>query len=82
MSGKRVQRNLFYFSTKIVYFWIVSCIILVHVQSEFQYSVHHLFAGMAVVLENHAAVYTDGRYFLQAENELDCNWILLKEGIP
>ncbi|XP_063405041.1 xaa-Pro aminopeptidase ApepP-like isoform X2 [Mytilus trossulus] len=32
----------------------------------------------AVVLENKAALWTDGRYFLQAEDELDCNWILMK----
>jgi len=27
-----------------------------------------------------AAVWTDGRYFIQAENQLDCNWILMKQG--
>lgn len=36
--------------------------------------------GYAVVLEDKAALWTDGRYFLQAENELDCNWILMKDG--
>jgi len=25
-------------------------------------------------------VWTDGRYFIQAENQLDCNWILMKQG--
>ncbi|CAC5378203.1 pepP [Mytilus coruscus] len=34
--------------------------------------------AIAVVLENKAALWTDGRYFLQAEDELDCNWILMK----
>ena len=29
-----------------------------------------------------AALWTDGRYFIQAENQLDCNWILMKEGEP
>ncbi|XP_052709369.1 uncharacterized protein LOC128184084 isoform X3 [Crassostrea angulata] len=36
--------------------------------------------GLAVVTRDQAAVWTDGRYFLQAENELDCNWILMKMG--
>ena len=27
-----------------------------------------------------AALWTDGRYFLQADMELDCNWLLQKEG--
>lgn len=29
-----------------------------------------------------AALWTDGRYFIQAENQLDCNWILMKQGEP
>jgi Xaa-Pro aminopeptidase len=37
-------------------------------------------AGTAVITKDAAAVWTDGRYFLQAENELDCNWILMKQG--
>ncbi|XP_023223653.1 probable Xaa-Pro aminopeptidase P [Centruroides sculpturatus] len=36
-------------------------------------------AGTAVVLLNKAALWTDSRYFLQAEDELDCNWILMKQ---
>lgn len=28
-----------------------------------------------------AALWTDGRYFLQATNQLDANWILMKGGI-
>ncbi|KAL3884061.1 hypothetical protein ACJMK2_030284 [Sinanodonta woodiana] len=40
-------------------------------------------AGTAVVtgqLYNKSALWTDGRYFLQAEAELDCNWILMRQG--
>ena len=37
-----------------------------------------VFLATAVVLEHKAALWTDGRYFLQAEDELDCNWILMK----
>ncbi|XP_033740983.1 xaa-Pro aminopeptidase 1-like isoform X3 [Pecten maximus] len=37
-------------------------------------------AGRAVILQNKAALWTDGRYFLQAEDELDCNWILMRQG--
>lgn len=38
--------------------------------------------GLAVVTRDQAAIWTDGRYFLQAEDELDCNWILMKMGEP
>ena len=27
-----------------------------------------------------AALWTDGRYWIQASQQLDCNWILMKEG--
>ena len=37
-------------------------------------------AGIAVVTDQVAALWTDGRYFLQADMELDCNWILMKSG--
>jgi Xaa-Pro aminopeptidase len=37
-------------------------------------------AGIAVVTDQTAALWTDGRYFLQADMELDCNWILMKSG--
>lgn len=47
-------------------------------------------AGIAVItlddgdnLTGEAALSTDGRYFLQAEKQLDpTNWILLKQGVP
>lgn len=39
-------------------------------------------AGIAVITDEKAALWTDGRYFLQAEQELDNNWILMKDGIP
>ena len=32
-----------------------------------------------------AALWTDGRYYIQAEQQLDCNWILMKQsdaGVP
>ena len=28
-----------------------------------------------------AALWTDGRYFIDASQQLDCNWILMKQGI-
>ncbi|KAL5011137.1 hypothetical protein ScPMuIL_013442 [Solemya velum] len=38
-------------------------------------------AGKAVVLQDKAALWTDGRYFLQADQQLDChNWILMRSG--
>ncbi|XP_077975999.1 xaa-Pro aminopeptidase 1-like isoform X2 [Styela clava] len=39
-------------------------------------------SGLAAVTTTKAAVWTDGRYFLQAEQQLDCNWILMKIGEP
>ena len=38
-------------------------------------------AGVAVVLENKQALWTDGRYYLQADKQLDCNWILMRDGL-
>lgn len=38
-------------------------------------------AGYAVVTQEKAALSTDGRYFNQAEKQLDSNWELLKQGI-
>ncbi|KAL4231887.1 Xaa-Pro aminopeptidase 1 [Mactra antiquata] len=39
-------------------------------------------AGTAVITEHEASLWTDGRYFLQAEKQLDDNWTLMKDGIP
>jgi Xaa-Pro aminopeptidase len=38
-------------------------------------------AGTAVVTEQAALLWTDGRYYLQASQELDSNWILMKDGL-
>jgi Xaa-Pro aminopeptidase len=34
------------------------------------------------VSEKEAALFTDGRYFLQASQQLDENWTLMKQGLP
>ncbi|XP_045197728.2 xaa-Pro aminopeptidase 1-like [Mercenaria mercenaria] len=39
-------------------------------------------AGFAVITINKQALWTDGRYFLEAEDTLDCNWILMRHGEP
>jgi len=39
-------------------------------------------AGTAVVTANEALLWTDGRYFLQAEQELPEGWTLMKDGMP
>lgn len=40
-------------------------------------------AGTAIVTENAAALWTDGRYFLQANQQLDPDgWVLMKDGLP
>lgn len=36
--------------------------------------------GYAVVTKNKAAFWTDFRYYDQADQQLDCNWILMKIG--
>ncbi|KAM7308771.1 putative Xaa-Pro aminopeptidase P [Ixodes scapularis] len=36
--------------------------------------------GTAVVLKNSAALWVEGRYMLQAEEQLDCNWVLMNGG--
>ncbi|KAK1222258.1 hypothetical protein PQX77_014891 [Marasmius sp. AFHP31] len=39
-------------------------------------------AGFAIVTLNEAFMFTDGRYFLQAGQQLDQNWTLMKQGLP
>uniref|UniRef100_A0A0P4X235 Aminopeptidase P N-terminal domain-containing protein n=1 Tax=Scylla olivacea TaxID=85551 RepID=A0A0P4X235_SCYOL len=39
-------------------------------------------AGTAIITEKDAALWTDGRYFLQATQEMDDNWTLMKQGLP
>lgn len=38
--------------------------------------------GTAIVTEDHACLWTDGRYYLQASQQIDANWTLMKEGLP
>lgn len=38
-------------------------------------------AGCAVVTRDAAALFTDGRYFLQASQQLDNNWTLMRQGV-
>lgn len=38
--------------------------------------------GTAIVTEEHACLWTDGRYYLQAAQQMDENWTLMKEGLP
>uniref|UniRef100_A0A3Q2X9V8 X-prolyl aminopeptidase (aminopeptidase P) 1, soluble n=1 Tax=Hippocampus comes TaxID=109280 RepID=A0A3Q2X9V8_HIPCM len=38
-------------------------------------------AGTAIVTEQYAAMWTDGRYFLQATQQMDNNWTLMKMGL-
>ncbi|XP_063235388.1 xaa-Pro aminopeptidase ApepP [Bacillus rossius redtenbacheri] len=39
-------------------------------------------AGTAVVTEHEACLWTDGRYYLQATEEMSDEWKLMKEGMP
>ncbi|XP_076982087.1 xaa-Pro aminopeptidase 1 isoform X2 [Tamandua tetradactyla] len=38
-------------------------------------------AGTAIITEEHAGMWTDGRYFLQAAKQMDSNWTLMKMGL-
>nr|CAD7409015.1 unnamed protein product [Timema cristinae] len=38
--------------------------------------------GDAVVTRREAAMWTDGRYYLQADEQLDCHWLLMRRGQP
>lgn len=39
-------------------------------------------AGTAVVTQKEALLWTDGRYHQQAEQQLDENWTLMRDGLP
>lgn len=39
-------------------------------------------AGLAAVTLKEACLWTDGRYYLQASQEMDSTWTLMKEGLP
>ncbi|KAI7815714.1 Xaa-Pro APN2 [Rhyzopertha dominica] len=39
-------------------------------------------AGTAIVTENEACLWTDGRYYIQAAQQMDDNWTLMKDGLP
>lgn len=38
-------------------------------------------AGVALITQNEALLWTDGRYFVQAQQQLDDNWTLMKMGL-
>jgi len=38
--------------------------------------------GTALVTLEDQLLWTDGRYFLEAADQLDCNWFLMKSGQP
>ena len=38
------------------------------------------FLGHVIVTADQAALWTDGRYWNVGDEELDCNWILMKQG--
>lgn len=39
-------------------------------------------SGFAVVTRSKAALWTDVRYHVQADEQLDCNWFLMRQGDP
>lgn len=39
-------------------------------------------AGTAIIAEKDALLWTDGRYHLQASQQIDANWTLMRDGLP
>ena len=39
-------------------------------------------SGFSVVTSTSAAVWVDGRYYIQGEDQLDCNWIMMRSDEP
>lgn len=39
-------------------------------------------SGTAIITQKEALLWTDSRYHIQAAQELDENWTLMKEGLP
>jgi len=39
-------------------------------------------AGLAIITRNSAYLFVDSRYWVQAENEVDDNWTLIRAGAP
>lgn len=37
--------------------------------------------GTAIITQKDACLWTDGRYYLQASQQLDSNWTLMKDGM-
>lgn len=37
-------------------------------------------SGIALITANEALLWTDARYFIQAREQMDENWILMKDG--
>ena len=49
------------------------------------YNFEHSFtgsAGQAIISKTAAYLITDSRYWLQAEKELDENWVMIRAGAP
>lgn len=74
---------------KSIYFSILQNMLIISIQSEVMdpHDMRREFltgftgsTGEAVVTVNKAVLWTDGRYHIQADHQLDCNWILMKEG--
>jgi len=49
------------------------------VDSWFQVAIVLCFVGTAIVTETKAAMWTDGRYFLQARSQMDDNWLMMSK---
>ncbi|TRY97835.1 hypothetical protein DNTS_014967 [Danionella cerebrum] len=54
---------------------------MLHVGSSAADGTFVFISGTAIVTEQHAALWTDGRYFLQASQQMDSNWTLMKMGL-
>ena len=57
---------------KVIYF--------ISMYSSVQNNTNMLYVSCLCLANFQAALWTDGRYFIEASEHLDCNWILMKSG--
>ncbi len=81
-SGRFVVTNHAFITMFILVDFSVLCDDYHHVDPQFSGCSFTGSAGQAIVSRSNAYLVTDSRYWLQAEDELDDNWSLIRAGLP
>ena len=63
---------------KVIYF--ISMYYCIHQPFFINANTNMLYVSCLCLANFQAALWTDGRYFIEASEHLDCNWILMKSG--